>query len=863
MNLNLLWGKYSEDVSHPLLCHMIDVASVARALLETLPEGFRTYLSKRLGFIEYHPESFVNFTTYLIAMHDIGKASPGFQLKVPELAEPLKAIGLSFPYDLQKGDHSHIGQCTLPQILESLFEMEEEIAGYLSIAVTSHHGTIREFNEKVREDFGDAQWDAVRYKIAEALRELFDVTDVPQSYPSASALIYLAGLCSVADWIGSSEENFPYHTEAVDLEKYFYQSVQRAKNAVDALQMKQPEMLSKTFADIFPSFQRPNPVQKAAIDGAMMMQHPMLMIVEAPMGEGKTEAALGAYAQIASRYPLRGFYFALPTQATGNMMLPRIENFLQHYLDAGAELHLLHGNADLNEAYRQLRARAVYDEEGGSGLRASGWFTARKRGLLADYGVGTIDQALVGALRSKHLFVRIYGLSSKVLIIDEVHAYDAYMSGLLEVLLSWLARLNTSVILLSATLPLKKRRQLMRAFNAEASVDETVQYPCVTTVGTDARVKAQSLDGLKSSTASIVPLPLQNGDFLPVLDLLGEKLADGGCAACIVNTVAQAQALYEAVKTRFPEDDVLLFHARFTLEKRLETERNVIERYGKNGSRPHRGIVVATQVIEQSLDIDFDIMLSALAPIDLVLQRLGRLHRHERKRPIRLKERILYLMAPETLDGTRTAFGVDGYVYYPAILYKSASLFYRDGAWQTLHVEFPGTLSKLVEAVYDEDFSIEAIEQWEREQEGKEGADLFVSRQYAIPFIDGFRTEDIAETLDGMNNRLSDDPDEPAGSTRLGTEGVQLVIVPRDADLRAKNRSDVRRFYAQSVRVQTRWVVEHFKNVAAPKSWQEEPLLRYCKSLYADEVLHSPKQSAFYDPELGFFIQPKGGEDDL
>lgn len=863
MDVKMVWGKYGDGIIHPLVCHMLDVACVGWALMEAMTDDDREVLAVGMGFESYDVHTFRNFAMFLIAMHDIGKVSPGFQQKVSELIGPLKEAGLSFPFDIQKGDHSHIGQCALPLILEKLFDMDEDAAAYLSVAVTSHHGTIRERNEKARENLGGLQWEALRFEIAKAVKELFDVTDVPQAYPSASALIYFAGLCSVADWIGSSEEHFPYYTQPLELETYCDVSMERAKNAVAALNITPPRMLNKTFAEIFPGFERPNPVQQAALDHATMAEHPMLMIVEAPMGEGKTEAALGAYTQIASRYPLRGFYFALPTQATGNMMLPRIEAFLGNYLDVGAELHLLHGNADLNEEYRQLRARAVYDDENKNGLKASGWFTAKKRGLLADYGVGTIDQALVGALRSKHLFVRLYGLSSKVLIIDEVHAYDAYMSGLLEVLLSWLARLNTSVILLSATLPLKKRRALMRAFYGEAAADETVQYPCVTTVGSDGTVQGRTIEGLKNSTATIIPLPVETGDFTPLLALLEVTLEGGGCAACIVNTVAQAQALYKAVKICFADDDVLLFHARFTLEKRLEIERDVIARYGKNGSRPRRGIVVATQVIEQSLDIDFDIMFSSLAPIDLVLQRLGRLHRHERERPHLLQQRTMYLMIPEKLEGTRTGFGADGYVYYPAILYKTAQLFECDGTWKPLSVEFPGSLSSFVEAVYDEELSDSVIEEWEREQEGKESADLFISRQYAIPLIDGFHTEDIADTLDGMNNRLSDDPDEPQGSTRLGTEGVQLVVLPPGADLHVVNRSDVRRFYAQSVRVQTRWVVEHFKAVSIPKSWAEEPLLRYCKPLYADEVLDSSKHSAFYDPETGFVIQPKGEKNDL
>ena len=865
MSIKKLWGKYSDEAIHPLLCHMLDVASVAKVLLETMDTNTKKAMTEGMGFKKYDEEIFFAFCLFLIALHDIGKASPGFQWKVPIMKKKLEAEGFSFPFDQPIGNHSQVGQYVLPPLLEEVFGMDEELSSYLSVAVTSHHGTVLGAYEDMREDIGGSDWDTLRKEIVETLKVFFSAQDAPTVYPRASALMMFAGLCSVADWIGSSEEVFPYlGSGPLDLKTYYARSCDSARQAVDALSFREPERVSKTFNELFPLFDAPNPVQEAAMCHAGRSDNPMLMIVEAPMGEGKTEAALAAYAELASKHPVRGLYFALPTQATGNMMLPRIEEFLKRFSTQEAELHLLHGNADLNEDYRQLRARAVYDDAGReNGVRATGWFTARKRGLLAEYGVGTVDQILVAALRSRHLFVRLYGLASKVVVIDEVHAYDAYMSELLEVLLGWLARLGTSVILLSATLPTYKRDRLLRSFSRDAQTDPATLYPCISSVAVDGEVSAETLHGLKRSTARIIPLPVKQGDWDEVLTLLETKLSDGGCAACIVNTVAEAQKLYRLVKSRFEGDDVLLFHARFTLEKRLEVERDVIARYGKSGERPHRGIVIATQVIEQSLDVDFDLMITALSPVDLVLQRLGRLHRHVRQRPERLRERDMVLLAPERLQGERTDFGSDGYVYYPAILYKTAMLFQQKGDWKPLEVRFPDGLSELVEAVYSGECDEDAVQKWEDERTGKEYADEFMATQYAIPKIADAEA-DTADLLDGMNNRFSDDPDEPSGSTRLGPESLSVVILPEGIEPEVRSRAEVRDRFARSVKVQTRWVVEQLKKVEIPKSWEEEPLLRYCRPMRLDEVLSFGKRSARYDPELGFVISTQqGGEDDV
>ncbi len=839
-DFSLLWGKYNDGSYHPLIFHMIDTASVAYVLTEL------------------YTKEITSFELALIALHDIGKATPGFQSKVPQMRKMLEKQegqeeqGFVFRPELTRmSDHSELGQWYLPFLLEEFCKMDVEVASEWSRIVTSHHGKV--LNLFVDEPVDDDQWAKTREEIFKVIFNLYAVEQYPQEAPQANEAIFLMGLCSIADWIASNENYFPYRSNfSGTIDDYKKESLKFSKSAVNAIGFHRPFYNQKSFEELFPF--SPNTLQKAAIEHATYHRDkPMLMIVEAPMGEGKTEAALGAFAKMSSIKPQKGLYFALPTQATSNMMLSRLENFLKHFTIDGAQLHLLHADAMLNEEYHKLKIRSVYGQNGAA-IRASEWFVSKKRTLLSDFGVGTIDQAELAALKVKHFFVRLFALAGKTVIIDEVHAYDAYMSGVLEVLLSWLRRMGSSVILLSATLPEEKRRMFLEAFIPECEKSIALApYPAIHSISSQG-VKSETVDGLRTFIATLVPLP--SDDWLDaVCRLCEEKLEHGGCAACIVNTVSDAQKLYVKLKEVFLEDEIELFHARFTKKDRLEIEKRVVERFGKNGKRPKRSIVVATQVIEQSLDVDFDLMVSQPAPIDLLLQRMGRLHRHERKRPKGLEKRSLYVLVPTMLEENKEIFGKSRFVYYPDILYKSLTLLQVEGQWREKEVYFPKGLSLLVEAVYGDVLSEESIQKWEEERQGEEYAHYFLSRAATIP-----QAEESIEILDGLDNAFVDDTDAYNAKTRQVEESVTVVVVENKEKIDILKSTDLKRLYESSLKISHRWICEHFKSIDRPILWQKLPLLRYAKPFQMGETIEKNGHVAYYDKKLGFVIEKKGEE---
>jgi len=477
-----------------------------------------------------------------------------------------------------------------------------------------------------------------------------------------------------------------------DLSEYIPLSRKRAEQVVREVgwsgwqaprTARSPEML-------FPIVQRYGlrPLQVAVEEIKPSLRQPSLVLIEAPMGEGKTEAAMSLAEHWSVALQQRGCYFALPTMATSNQMFGRVREFLEHrYEDSGnrVNLLLLHGRASLSEALRELASAAkhpqgICDDSGHirGDVVASEWFTYRKRGLLAPFGVGTVDQLLMAVLPVKHVFVRLFGLAQKTVIIDEVHAYDAYMGVLLEHLLCWLRSLGTSVVLLSATLPKSRREALLSSYRGReqhessrpageissgsltASVATKVAppYPRLSWLDEHGQIQSRNFNASKRITLRVVLQPYAVADWGP---MLRAALEHGGCAAIICNTVTRAQDVFLALQPLFEVGELDLFHARFPFEEREERECRALAYFGRPKDldpslRPRR-VLVATQVIEQSLDIDFDLMVTELAPVDLVLQRSGRLHRHERIgdaariRPPGLESPTLWLLTPQWRNG--------------------------------------------------------------------------------------------------------------------------------------------------------------------------------------------------------------------
>ncbi|MBU1168601.1 MAG: CRISPR-associated helicase Cas3' [Proteobacteria bacterium] len=821
------WGKYNNESWHPVLCHMLDVGIVAHELFYGLPNSIKKRLEGVFGLSEM---KLLNLIAFFAALHDIGKISPGFQKKNTQFFNILHESGHQFP-EASETLHGQVSLDILPDLLMDELGCSEDLALGFSSILAAHHGV---FAGEEGFGSGDGPWKDGRLSVMKYLSDLFEIDSLAGvNTPPIPVLMILAGLVCVADWIASSEENFVYTSGTpASLPQYIEERFDIAKRLVETLKMTNNKIELHEFKDLF-GFDNPNACQAATIHVTQRLSHPMLIAVESPMGSGKTEAALSAFSEIAAKSDIGGLFYALPTQATGNAMLPRMEKFLKNLKPkGGAELHLLHGNADLNRNYEALRLSSVNAGEGD--MTASTWFMSRKRGLLSGYGVGTIDQALMAALKVRHFFVRLFGLSGKVLILDEVHAYDVYMQEEIFSLIGWLGQCGTSIILLSATLPRYLRQKLFQAFIPNARVDESVDYPCVTGI---------DLNNKKIVTMPIVdeaPDPISvellvtdlNNKKYRILDILKTRLSDGGSAACIVNTVKEAQDLYRLVKNGMPDAETVLFHSRFTKGRRLVIEEQILSTWGKNGNRPEKGIVVATQVIEQSLDVDFDLMISDLAPADLLLQRAGRLHRHHMPSPFRpekLKTRSLVVTIPDYQNKVPD-FGDSGYVYEKDILTRTALWVSPLGCETNAEVTLPGNGIDWIETVYNASGCIpghlsNAMDLWEKERKGEEMAQEFIARTNTLCSVHNC-LNDIDYLLD-LSNDFNEDK---MITTRLGNESITLVILERDV-FKPSHRDEIRKLLSQSVDVSTRKIIKSVENLESPEDWMEIPQLRNARPL--------------------------------
>jgi CRISPR-associated endonuclease/helicase Cas3 len=796
----------------------------------------------------------------LVAAHDLGKASPGFQCKWTNLS------GLDAGRNPNtRINHAYVSQIVLAGWLRTR-EWPEELARLAADAVGCHHGCRASENtlyhlEGDPSAMGKTDWQDARLELLHALFDVFQPKTIPtKSSFSGPEFMLLAGLTSFADWIGSNTTWFKFATmeDANDPKKWFDDRCQRAEQALDEIAWMARTPLSqarRSFEEVF-GF-APRPLQEAVAAALQALPEPAIMLVEAPMGEGKTEAAWFAHLELQRRFEHRGMYIALPTQATGNAMFERTLAFLRgHGADHVLDVQLLHGGTLLNDTFQELRLSSVHDEEAGQSadVRASEWFTHKKRALLSEYGVGTVDQALLPILPVRHHFVRLWGLANRVVIFDEIHAYDAYTGTLLIHLTRWLLALGSSVVLLSATLPPTIRRKLADVVGA-ALPEKEADYPRLS-VFRKGSVEQEhfAADSTRRRTISIQPM----GTTLDEMRTrLGEHLFNAGMGLALVNTVQRAQELYglypegrplmwndEQVGKRLDDGtELYLFHARFPAMQRQIREQRVLAVFGKSGGetghRTGRKILVATQVAEQSLDLDFDVIATDLAPIDLLLQRAGRLWRHQRdQRPVPVPVLLVAGLTGDIPDD----FGKPLWwraVYDEAILLRSWCLL-REPDCRALTL--PDDIDPWVRAVYEEHVAIPGhlSERMNKAIADADGNKLAETHQAHLAVI-GFPDD---ASWDDPGRFVLYDEDDPsvhrtlAARTRLGDDSVVAIpLWPADRfdDKTAPSFEQARDLSLRALRVARKGVVKKLQSQGIPDSWQQSPLLRNYFPLRLDE----------------------------
>jgi CRISPR-associated endonuclease/helicase Cas3 len=876
-----LWAKSPKDGGsewHPLILHMLDVAASVEAVLSHEPESTHTRIATCLGMEWEDARPWLLLVT---ACHDLGKACPGFQCKWPKL---LAQTCLRLPkVPNTEINHAFVSQIALAELLQER-DWPLELAELVADAMGCHHGsraapTTLDNLAGDNRAIGRDDWGQARRGLMEALLEVFGPSRVPvKQHISGPDFMLLSGLTSFADWIGSNEEWFPFGTleDCKDLPGWFQKRRAQADHAMDAIGWGSRTPLSskaKSFEQVFKF--APRPLQQAVADALYNAKKPVIMLVEAPMGEGKTEAAFYAHLELQRRFGHRGLYVALPTKATGNAMFKRTFKFMRSQgANRKLDLQLLHGATLLNDTFQNLRLSGIHDSTNGGEIRAGEWFTHKKRALLSEYGVGTVDQALMPILPVRHNFVRLWGLANRVVVFDEIHAYDTYTGTLLIHLLRWLVALGSSVVLLTATLPPSIRRKLAYVVGTSLPEQEA-EYPRLS-VFHESTVKQTHFeaDPARRRTLRLRGTP---PDLPGMRSALEEHLAGGGMGLALVNTVQRAQELYRL----FPEGEVLeregqrvgkrlsdgtgvfLFHARFPADRRQKREDHALEVFGGSGNREGRKILIATQVVEQSLDLDFDLIVTDLAPIDLILQRAGRLWRHARDSRL-ISEPILLVTG---LTGDEPpAFGKPlwwGAVYRESLLLPTWILL-RNRQNLTL----PDEIDVLVQAVYEEQVGVPAFLQARLEkaltaEEGEGIAHRTQANQAIIGFPDDASWNEPARFV------LYDE-DEPGvhrtlmAQTRLGEDSVVAIPLWLENGFRPEATPDfgqAKHWFMGAVSLSRKGVVRKLQKLGVPEGWKKSPLLRNCFPLVLNaEGRWTEDATVRLDDDLGLVYESKEAE---
>lgn len=818
------WGKARpNDLSsapyHLLPYHCLDVAAVGVAYLHAVPR-LRQWFMQALGLADENALS--AWMLFWLALHDLGKFSESFQ---SQRADVFRALRHRAPdpgkrYDVR---HDTLGHLAWKELLEDrciedawLGAQTEDHLDALHAwvrAVTGHHGQPPQSDAYFSRHF-DAidDRDAILQFATEVKALAFGAEPVlvpaldADAFRHASERLswWVAGLAVLADWIGSNTEFFPYRDRSPrrgGLAGYWAEAQTQAVAALAATGvLPSPRQGALPFNGLFPHIAQPSPLQAWA-SHCEVTHDPALYLLEDVTGAGKTEAAIMLAHRLIAAGAADGFFIGLPTMATANAMYGRITQVFPGLFGPEASLTLAHGRSRLVEAFAATVLKpgpaecdAAQQDETAT-ARCKAWLADHnKRALLAGAGVGTIDQALLGVLHSKHQSLRLLGLFRKVLIVDEVHACDSYMQRVLESLLEFHAYAGGSVVLLSATLPGAMKQALLKAYargRGQAGGRPLPQphlqandYPLATCWQEPQGSMARE-DPLPSRPEVCRRVELRYlSDREAVMALIVQALAQGRCVCWMRNSVADALDAYTEMKARVDAEAITLFHARFCLSDRLDIEQRVLGRFGKDSQAGQRRgqLVIATQVVEQSLDADWDVVISDLAPIDRLIQRAGRLQRHVRdSRGNRLRESdaqdqrgtpCLWVFGPAWTETPAAGWFKSAFPRAAAVYPHHGQLWLTARALQAGSFAMPGDARDLIESVFgDEALMPDGLAANANRAEGEASAERSQGGANVVKLTAGYVR---GEVIDWWS--------EAKTPSRLGEASTTVVLARWDGD---------------------------------------------------------------------------------
>lgn len=788
----------------PFWMHSFDTAGIMEKLAQKrLPESISDYLCAECG----GREKLFSTLKFCALVHDIGKVTVVFQSRIRDAVEfsPFAEY-----VDLPKsGSFERISETPHALASEAILLKFGCLRGIASIA-GAHHGKPTALTADVCNQIEGGYKNpdnfygrGMKYKsLFDSLwKEWLDYSLESAGFSDLSALpdisvpaqVVISGMLITADWIASNTTYFPLIS--ADEQGQFSDYPERTEAAWNKIHFTDIWNSTARFGLDDEAFKErfgflPNPTQADIISTATDAESSGIYIIEAPMGLGKTEAALALSEILAARAGAGGMFFGMPTQATSNGIFPRLEKWADGLAEDEQTLlaiKLAHGNAALNEDYRELfTGHSNLNIESDSGLIVHDWFSGRKQILLSDFVIGTVDQLLMAALKQKHVMLKHFGLSGKVVVVDECHAYDAYMSKYLDMAIQWLGIYKVPVIILSATLPAKRRAELVEAYVGRGlkCIDDawksSLAYPLLTYTENNAvKQKALAFDG-ENKEVSVRRIIRDE-----VAATAGYAVERGGCVGLIVNTVRKAQEIAAELQSAFPKAEVIIMHAQFIMTDRAKREEQILKRVGKHSTPESRHglIIVGTQVLEQSLDLDFDLMITELCPMDLLLQRTGRLHRHNRVRPQGLETACCFV-----LDETDDSFDSGSAAIY------GEWLLMRTRALLPNKLTIPSDIPLLVQRVYDENDDRmlgELTEGMESAQEEYVKKTKKKERN-ACNWLIGKPSERKGKSLDGWLDNAIGLSSEQAGerAVRDGDPSIDVIALMRDAEGQIHTVSD-------------------------------------------------------------------------
>ena len=756
------WGKAATSDNqngkfyHLLVYHCMDVAAVGHVLLQQ----DKHLLNRFTEITSLSDETATNLITFHLAIHDIGKFSERFQNLRPEILKHLRGHTCDKEYTVRHDTMGYHLWKNLWSLIwdENILGLEQSVSkiDWQDIlipwfqSVTGHHGkpplldshgiTIHVHDIFTKEDIAMAQSfvkEVAKLLIIDKSSPLLIIYHKEMEYAFKRSSWLLAGLAILCDWVGSNSEYFPFCSKPIPIKDYWDKTaLPKARLAVSKAGVLPSDISHNTGMEaLFPMINTPSPLQ-SYVSTCELVDGAQLFILEEATGSGKTEAALTLAHRLMANGLADGIFVALPTMATANAMYERLVEAYRTMFETYTmpSLVLAHSARHLSDTFRHSIGLEDSPDDGTyakceevASAQCTKWLADnRKKALLADVGVGTIDQGLMAVLPSKHQSLRLLGLSRNVLIVDEVHAYDPYMHTLLCTLLRFHAALGGSAILLSATLPIKHRQKLADSFlqgleGVPHKLNESA-YPLITHITKDSA--SETALTAREGTRRVVDVKFFDNISKVEMHLLSVAKM-GNCACWIRITVDDAVDAYNSLSSKLGSEKVILFHARFAMGDRLGIEEKVLRTFGKKSDETARNgqILVATQVVEQSLDLDFDYMVSDLAPIDLIIQRAGRLHRHPRKK--RNGNPTLGIFAPSLTDNPAENWYVDvfpksAYVYPShGQLWLTSRLFSESGT-----LIMPDNARDFVESVFGDDARNDVPETLRNRDDTAKGDDM-------------------------------------------------------------------------------------------------------------------------------------------